>query len=132
MWGLVSLNTKLSLNNWRRTYFRLKHEVGLRKHLARHRVEVENDVVNCPICNKVLPNKKSLKNHTQYVHGEKRYQCTLCDKSFMTSTILKVNWFFFKSLFYDFHYFFLMTYSGTYCYTHRWIFIRLPLLWKEI
>lgn len=44
----------------------------------------------CSICNKVYPNKNSLNSHIRYVHKEKNFQCTMCDKSFKIAIQLKV------------------------------------------
>ncbi|KAJ6639226.1 Transcription factor grauzone [Pseudolycoriella hygida] len=63
----------------------LKHQKGLRKHIARH----HDDFVDCPICKKRIQNKQALNGHMRSAHGERTHQCTLCDKAFKTRLILK-------------------------------------------
>lgn len=65
----------------------LKHEHSLRKHMARHGQTEEV----CKLCNKVAPNRHALGNHMRYVHSERSYKCTMCDKAFKKPIGLKVN-----------------------------------------
>ncbi|KAG4071025.1 hypothetical protein HA402_001462 [Bradysia odoriphaga] len=66
----------------------LKHELSLRKHMKR--CPQSNCVpVNCPICDKVLPNRPALNCHISNNHGTRRHQCTFCDKTFKTPKSLK-------------------------------------------
>lgn len=107
-------------------FSRLKHEVGLRKHLMRHK----DDYVNCPICKKVVQNKQSLNSHIRRVHGERRHRCTLCDKLFKTPKNLKVKIQFSMPVLIIFDNF--MIDLGTCCDPHRRRLVRLSVLCKEI
>lgn len=69
-------------------WFRGKYYVD--RHIKRMHVDQE-DPVKCPHCDKIKPNTKSLKRHIYECHREPSHKCTLCDKSFIYSTFLRVR-----------------------------------------
>ncbi|XP_037037055.1 transcription factor grauzone-like isoform X3 [Bradysia coprophila] len=56
---------------------------------AHRRLHKERVPVNCPICNKLVQDKRSLNEHIRYSHAERRHQCQLCDKAFKCAINLK-------------------------------------------
>lgn len=67
-------------------FFRLKNGDSLRMHMARHR----SKPIECPTCQKVLPNKHSFNNHMIYTHGNRTYACHVCGKEYKKRFRLKV------------------------------------------
>ncbi|KAG4070998.1 hypothetical protein HA402_001435 [Bradysia odoriphaga] len=68
----------------------LKHELRLKKHhFTMHREIQEAKVFNCPICKKKVQTKTLLDSHIRRSHGEKKHQCTFCDKAFRLAKMLK-------------------------------------------
>lgn len=64
----------------------MKHESSLRAHLARHK----DTTHKCPKCGKETSSRDSLQNHLRYVHAERKYNCTLCEKAFKKPIGLRV------------------------------------------
>ncbi|KAG4067427.1 hypothetical protein HA402_009664 [Bradysia odoriphaga] len=65
----------------------LKNEYNLNRHVnEKHK---DNKPTKCNICDKVYPGKVRLRKHISYVHGEKKYRCTLCEKPFHSPFALK-------------------------------------------
>ncbi|KAG4071049.1 hypothetical protein HA402_001486 [Bradysia odoriphaga] len=73
----------------------LKHKRRLHQHYMRNHQEMQDaqdgdaKSLNCPICKKKVQNKRLLDCHIRNSHGERKHQCTLCDKAFRKATILK-------------------------------------------
>lgn len=64
----------------------LKHIESLKEHKRRHLAEN----APCPYCDRISPNKKSLKAHIKSAHADPAYPCTVCNKSFKKQITLKV------------------------------------------
>lgn len=62
---------------------------NLREHRERH--AEEKMVIRCPICNKRLGSKRSLKNHIKFNHEYDIHKCEICDKEFKRPYHLKVK-----------------------------------------
>lgn len=65
----------------------LANERCLRKHIERH----NQSAVACKLCGKVTPNQSALGSHMRYVHAERNFPCTMCDKAFKRAISLKVR-----------------------------------------
>lgn len=127
------------LTNKQKTQFvyRLKHERCLRIHIKFIHPDTSSEPVKCTICNKMIKSKSALTQHIRRAHGERRHQCTLCDKSFKRPTNLKVlllnhtkldrHAYFMTNLMFD-----LNTFLGAHSMAYRWIFVQLSVLWQEI
>ena len=68
---------------------RLTNKRGLQKHMKLHE-DANFETQTCPICKKVVQNKRLVASHIRNAHAERRHQCILCDKAFKTTTALKV------------------------------------------
>lgn len=66
---------------------RLKNKITLKIHMRVHNPSIHT----CTICSKELATKNALMNHIQYVHSEKKFKCTICDKTFKKALTLKVT-----------------------------------------
>ena len=53
------------------------------------RREITQSSCSCPICQKILSNKRSLTKHMRIHSGERPFKCTECDKTFIDKTGLK-------------------------------------------
>ncbi|XP_059609049.1 transcription factor grauzone-like [Phlebotomus argentipes] len=64
-----------------------KHRIAMRKHMQRHNT---TGPLECPICQRMAPNKPALTEHIKYKHKAQRiHKCTLCERSFKTALSLK-------------------------------------------
>uniref|UniRef100_A0A1B0CLJ8 Putative transcription factor grauzone-like protein n=1 Tax=Lutzomyia longipalpis TaxID=7200 RepID=A0A1B0CLJ8_LUTLO len=64
-----------------------KHRIAMRKHMQRHNT---SGPLECPICQRMAPNKPALTEHIKYKHKAQRvHKCTLCERSFKTALSLK-------------------------------------------
>ncbi|XP_055707149.1 zinc finger protein OZF-like [Phlebotomus papatasi] len=64
-----------------------KHRIAMRKHMQRHNT---SGPLECPICQRVAPNRPALTEHIKYKHKALRvHKCTLCERSFKTALSLK-------------------------------------------
>ena len=51
---------------------------------------LENDYINCPICDIEVASEQNLENHIQFVHdGKMPFKCPICDAGFASESLLK-------------------------------------------
>ena len=51
---------------------------------------LENDYINCPICDIEVASEQNLENHIQFVHdGKMPFKCPICDVGFASESLLK-------------------------------------------
>ncbi|XP_059622649.1 transcription factor grauzone-like [Phlebotomus argentipes] len=65
-----------------------KHRIAMQRHRYRHNT---SGSLECPICQRVAPNRQALHEHIKYNHRDRKksFPCNLCERIFKTRVSLK-------------------------------------------
>uniref|UniRef100_A0A1B0DE08 Uncharacterized protein n=1 Tax=Phlebotomus papatasi TaxID=29031 RepID=A0A1B0DE08_PHLPP len=65
-----------------------KHRIAMQRHRYRHNT---SGSLECPICQRVAPNRQALHEHVKYNHRDRKkfFPCNLCERVFKTRVSLK-------------------------------------------